>query len=67
LPEPYHEIVIDVWGQTKEGWLARPAELRDMWPIQRPVAFSMTENIAKPWIAQAPAIDRNPRHATGRG
>src|SRR5688572_4614575 len=38
-----------------------------MRPIQRPDAFSMTENIAKPWIAQAPAIVRKPRHATGRG
>jgi RimJ/RimL family protein N-acetyltransferase len=23
LPAPYHEIVIDVWGQSKEEWLAR--------------------------------------------
>jgi RimJ/RimL family protein N-acetyltransferase len=23
LPEPYHEIVIDVWGQTKAEWLAQ--------------------------------------------
>jgi len=23
LPTPYHELVIDVWGQTKAEWLAR--------------------------------------------
>jgi RimJ/RimL family protein N-acetyltransferase len=23
LPEPYHEVVLDVWGQTKAEWLAR--------------------------------------------
>jgi RimJ/RimL family protein N-acetyltransferase len=25
LPAPYSEIVLDVWGQTKEEWLARRA------------------------------------------
>jgi RimJ/RimL family protein N-acetyltransferase len=25
LPEPYSDVVIDVWGQTREEWLARPS------------------------------------------
>jgi RimJ/RimL family protein N-acetyltransferase len=24
LPEPYQDLVIDVWGQTKAEWVARP-------------------------------------------
>jgi len=23
LPEPYEDLVVDIWGQTKEEWLAR--------------------------------------------
>src|SRR5580765_3499239 len=38
-----------------------------MRPIQRPLAFSITENMLKPCIVHAPAIVRKPRHAAARG
>ena len=36
------------------------------WPIQRPLAFSTTENIANPCTIQAPGICRKRRHASCR-
>src|SRR5688572_10077870 len=27
LPEPYQHIVIDIWGQTRDEWFARRAEM----------------------------------------
>ena len=49
---------------TDERWPWQPCLVR---PTQRPVAFSIIENIDMPCRCQAPAISISVRHATSRG